>query len=60
MRYVYLGDRWTGDEWAGAACDPVRDQRGKAIVGRSKALVRNAAGELAVVNRRRLRLMERL
>ena len=58
-RYVYLGDRWSGDAWRGASCDPLRDARGKAVVGRGNAAVVRADGSVAIVNRRRLRLREK-
>ena len=58
MRYTYLGDRWTAPHLCGMQCDPVRDKRGKCVVGGSKALVVAEDGRRCVVNRRRLRLNE--
>jgi hypothetical protein len=58
VRYVYLGDRFTADDWRGQPCDPVRDERGKCIVHRSRALAEFSGGRLVVVNRRRLRLIK--
>jgi hypothetical protein len=65
MRYIYLGDRiseayWSAagmrSPWIGQPCDPVRDSRGKCIVGRGNALVVFPCGTRVVVVRRRLRL----
>lgn len=56
MRYVYLGDRLTDHDLKGRACDPVRRDDGKCIVGRSKQLVEFEDGRRAVVVRRRLRV----
>jgi hypothetical protein len=56
LRYRYLGDRWTAGALRGQFCDPVRDERGKCVVGRGNALVVFADGDIRVVNRRRLRL----
>ncbi len=57
-RYTYLGDKWTRPDLCGMQCDPVRDKRGKCVVGRSKALVVAENGYRYAVNRRRLRLNE--
>lgn len=59
-RYVYLGDKLTAPKWKGQPCDPVRRVDGKCIVGKGKALVRFADGDLCVVIRRRLRLTEKV
>lgn len=56
MRYTYLGDRMTAPELVGAACDPVRRDDGRCIVGGSKQLVVFAGGRQHVVLRRRLRI----
>ena len=58
MRYVYLGALLTDPRFVGQPCDPVRDTRGKCVVGRSKALVVFSWGEQVVVLRRRLRLAD--
>jgi hypothetical protein len=58
MRYVYLGDTLTRPELRDRPCDPVRRRRdGKTVVGGSKMLVVFDDGELAVVLRRRLRVV---
>lgn len=59
FRYVYLGTVDTDPALKGQPCDPVRDSRGKCIVGRGNQLVRFADGAKRVVVRRRLRLRER-
>lgn len=61
MRYRYLGDRLTDPKLKGMLCDPVKDTRGKCILGRrmATALVVNTQGERHVVLRRRLRLREK-
>lgn len=58
MRYTYKGDRLTRSDLIGCQCDPVRDERGKCVVGRrmATALVALADGTRHVVLRRRLRL----
>ena len=61
FRYRYLGDRLTDPKWRGRLCNPVRDERGKCIVGRclGGALVEFDTGERVNVNRRRLRLVQK-
>jgi len=54
IRYTYLSDKWTAPELRNLQCDPVRDSRGKCVVGRSKALVESENGCRYTVNRRRL------
>lgn len=60
MRYVYLGDSWTAGALRGMECDPIRDERGRCVVGRGNALVVFADGSVRIVNRRRLRLASKL
>lgn len=60
MRYVYLGDRLTDPSLAGMACDPVRNARGKCVVGQklATALVVDEQGRRYVVLRRRLSVVK--
>jgi hypothetical protein len=58
MRYIYLGDKHTNPLLVGMKCDPVRDKRGKCVVGRGSALVVDAQGNKYVVVRRRLRVVK--
>ncbi|MDX2137957.1 MAG: hypothetical protein SF123_07660 [Chloroflexota bacterium] len=57
VRYIYLGDRHTDPALHHMRCDPVRNARGKCIVGRGSALVVDADGRQHVVIRRRLRVV---
>jgi hypothetical protein len=59
MRYVYLGTRETDPVLKGQPCEPVRDARGKCVVGGGKQLVTFAHRGMVVVVRRRLRLVAR-
>lgn len=58
MRYTYLGDRHTNPNLKGMQCDPVRDERGKAIISMkmATALVIDEYGHKWIVARRRLRV----
>lgn len=58
VRYIYLGDRHTRPELRGVACDPVRRDDGRCIVGKrlASAMVVLDDGTRHVVARRRLRL----
>lgn len=61
MRYIYLGDKLTGDNLKGMACSPVKNAAGKCIISQkmATALVETADGTRHVVLRRRLRLNDR-
>ena len=60
-RYIYLGDRMTRADLKGKWCDPVRREDGKCIVSNRMAtqMVKFYDGELSIVARRRLRLLEK-
>lgn len=57
MRYLYLGDRHSDPRLRRVGLEPVRDRRGRCVVGASKALVRELGGRRHVVLRRRLRVV---
>jgi hypothetical protein len=56
-RYVYLGGFLTDPALIGRPCDPVRRADGRCIVGKAGQLVRFGNGRLAIVLRRRLRVV---